>query len=185
VHYFFKFERFSFGCGSLELLRQAENDCDDATAKGLSKSEGQEGELIGVSAAAGVEIFGGALRGPARKSRCEDVVEGVRGNVMGSARFTFVMKTGKNVCLGDQIALGGENDDESLGVLFECPVSDGVGQREASEIGVVEEDVACVPRQVPHGLDGRQCSTAQEAMHSRDHETPFGRIGGVYIETEC
>ena len=90
-----------------------------------------------------------------------------------------MQKTGKSVCPGDQLSFGGEYDGEGLEVLFECPVSDGVGQREASEIGVVEEDVVRVPRQVPHGLGGGQCSIAQESMHLRDHDGSFQVSRGV------
>ena len=174
AHRFAKFKRFFFfGCDSLELLRQTEDDCNDATAMGSSENGGQKGKLIGVSSilGAGAEVLGGALRGPVEGMGDGDALGGVRVNTLGNTRFAPGMqKIGKSVRLGYQLALGGEDDDESLGVLFERPVSDGVGQREASEIGVVEEDVVCVPRQVPYGLCGGRCPTAQEAMGSRDHE---------------
>ena len=129
--------------------------------------------MIGISStpSAGAKILSGALRSPVGRTGGGDILGGVRENTPGSVRFASGMqKIGKSVRLGYQLALGGENDDEGLGFLLECPVPDGASQREASEIGVVEEDVVCVPRQVPHGLGGGQCSTAQKAMHSRDHD---------------
>ena len=134
---------------------------------GSSENGGQKGKLIGVSSilGAGAEVLGGALRGPVEGMGDGDALGGVRVNTLGNTRFAPGMqKIGKSVRLGYQLALGGEDDDESLGVLFERPVSDGVGQREASEIGVVEEDVVCVPRQVLYGLCGGWCPTAQKAM---------------------
>ena len=55
THHFLEFEGFFFRCGSFELLRQAEDDCDSAVL-GLSENGGQEGESIGVFSTSGVGV---------------------------------------------------------------------------------------------------------------------------------
>ena len=76
------------------------------------------------------------------------------------------VQEGGGIVVGAEIALGGEGHGDDVGVLLPRPVPDGLRQREAAEVGVVEEDVVRVRRQTPHGLHGIELATVEEAVSS-------------------